>query len=650
MDIPTIAATAPSAGDVLRALISFSIKASIVLAAAAGLAFLLRRASAAARHSLWVIAIGAVLLLPIFNSFLPPIELPLLPADLLGPDDGVAMNQNSGNAGLINSSQPAFLFTGSPFAGLYPWSSSSRTGIEELEIEAGSNSTHALSWRLFVLIGWALGFLIVSVLFTANRIKAHILARGSVPAGDAWMRRASNIASLLGIKRKIRFLVCPGMSAPLIFGFIRPVILLPEHYKLWSVDTTRIVLLHELTHIKRADLLTLLVAQITCALQWFNPFVWLAARTMLKEREHACDDAVLELGTRPSDYAEILLKIAASMKIRQHPLWAGAAMARHNNFKERVMAILDSKRNRHVPGKRIRLISAAIAAIALIPLAAFQPWSRALAEGENLSADSYMEKAREVKVDILIASDSIEQGDPFLVGLVSSDQVQATGEFLGRQFTFHREGDKYFALVGADYNATPGKHVLSVTAHPASGRTILLNKEITISKRQLRKAMVNFTPKQIMEQSEKDILTKAFANSSPESRWQLPFLKPLEGRVSFGFGHSLVINNEEEIVHQGVDISVPEGTPLKCSNYGRVVLARKLAVSGNTVIIDHGAGIMTGYMHLSRIDVKEGQEIDKGEVLGLSGTTGRSTAPHLHWQLIVNGVFCDPLKLATLQQ
>ena len=246
MDFTTIAATAmPSTGEVLRAVISYSMKASLVLAAAAGLALIMRRSSAAARHGLWVIAFSALLLLPLFNFSLPPIDLPLLPADLLGPEEGTELDPATGPVEIDKSRQRQFLFTGRPFAGFYPLSgiSGTRIGIEEIKIHAGPKSGKANTWYSAALSGWALGMLIVSVLFIANRIKVHVLARRSVPADDAWSRRADRISAGLGIRRKIRYRVCRGISAPLTFGFIRPVILLPENYELWTVETGRIVLL-----------------------------------------------------------------------------------------------------------------------------------------------------------------------------------------------------------------------------------------------------------------------------------------------------------------------------------------------------------------------------------------------------------------------
>ena len=114
------------------------------------------------------------------------------------------------------------------------------------------------------------------------------------------------------------------------------------------------------------------------------------------------------------------------------------------------------------------------------------------------------------------------------------------------------------------------------------------------------------------------------------------------------FGTRRIFNGKLASIHKGMDFRAPSGTPVRAGNSGVVVLARPLYYEGNCVVIDHGLGLFTISMHLSRIDVHEGQRVATGERLGLSGATGRVTGPHLHWAVRWQGAYLDPAKLLRL--
>ena len=120
----------------------------------------------------------------------------------------------------------------------------------------------------------------------------------------------------------------------------------------------------------------------------------------------------------------------------------------------------------------------------------------------------------------------------------------------------------------------------------------------------------------------------------------------MPSEVSEAFGTSRTFNGKLASVHRGDDFRAPTGTPVHASNAGEVVLARELFYEGNCVVIDHGLGFMTMYMHLSKFDVKEGDKVEKGQVIALSGGTGRVTGPHLHMSVRWNGEYLDPAKAA----
>jgi len=133
---------------------------------------------------------------------------------------------------------------------------------------------------------------------------------------------------------------------------------------------------------------------------------------------------------------------------------------------------------------------------------------------------------------------------------------------------------------------------------------------------------------------------------TPEKMWDGAFLKPVEGRITTEFGMRRFVNNAPTSYrHSGIDIAAATGTPVKAANSGRVILARYLTLTGNTVLIDHGYGIISWSYHMDSIDVSEGEYVTKGQIIGKVGSTGFSTGPHLHFAVSVNDIFTNPWTL-----
>ena len=128
-------------------------------------------------------------------------------------------------------------------------------------------------------------------------------------------------------------------------------------------------------------------------------------------------------------------------------------------------------------------------------------------------------------------------------------------------------------------------------------------------------------------------------------QWEGRFIVPCEGGVTTKFAQQRYINGAFSSTHSGVDIAAAQGTPVGAAAAGRVIFADELIVSGNTVIIDHGMGVYSSYLHLSKIDTAAGELVTQGQVIGLVGSTGFSTGPHLHWTVRVNGRIVDPFWL-----
>ncbi len=130
--------------------------------------------------------------------------------------------------------------------------------------------------------------------------------------------------------------------------------------------------------------------------------------------------------------------------------------------------------------------------------------------------------------------------------------------------------------------------------------------------------------------------------------WHARFLRPRPGRITSRFGAAREFNGELESRHLGVDVAAPPGAPVRAANRGVVALVADLYYSGRAVFLDHGAGLVTGYFHLSRADVQPGDTVARGQVIGRAGATGRVTGPHLHWSATYGRVSVDPLDLLRL--
>jgi murein DD-endopeptidase MepM/ murein hydrolase activator NlpD len=148
--------------------------------------------------------------------------------------------------------------------------------------------------------------------------------------------------------------------------------------------------------------------------------------------------------------------------------------------------------------------------------------------------------------------------------------------------------------------------------------------------------------------AESELKAKVFAASAPEPLWSGDFRAPVTAPPTDSFGTRRVFNGTLASVHKGMDFRSAVGTPVRAGNSGLVVLAAPLYYEGNCVVIDHGLGLFTISMHLSRIDVHEGQRVATGERIGLSGATGRVTGPHLHWAVRWQDAYLDPAKVLRL--
>lgn len=211
----------------------------------------------------------------------------------------------------------------------------------------------------------------------------------------------------------------------------------------------------------------------------------------------------------------------------------------------------------------------------------------------------------------------------------------------------------FVAFIGLDLDLNPGSYRIKISIQNTDGKWETLEKEVAVSskifpEKKLWVAQKYVTPPpHLMERIKREaaILRNLFAMVTPRWLGKEKFLMPTAGKVRDNFGERRIYNNEPRSSHSGVDISAPAGTPVVASNSGRVVLASDLYFSGKTVIIDHGLSLFTLYCHFSKINVKRGELVERGEAIGEVGATGRVTGPHLHWGVKISGNRVDPYSL-----
>jgi murein DD-endopeptidase MepM/ murein hydrolase activator NlpD len=239
------------------------------------------------------------------------------------------------------------------------------------------------------------------------------------------------------------------------------------------------------------------------------------------------------------------------------------------------------------------------------------------------------------------------------------DLVRVEAVWKGYTVPFAKRGDTWLTVIGVDLDTKAGENAALVTFHYKDGHSRTQGELISVTQQQfpttelkVEERYVQLTPEdEARAKEEGDETAKIYATLTPEIFWTEPFIAPIPGaKDGRNFGHRRVFNGEPRAPHAGADLRATTGTPIYAANRGRVVLAKELFYSGNAVFIDHGLGLYTTYLHLSRIDVAPGQIIERGQQLGLAGATGRVTGPHLHWGVRVVDARVDPFSLLKIGQ
>jgi len=252
---------------------------------------------------------------------------------------------------------------------------------------------------------------------------------------------------------------------------------------------------------------------------------------------------------------------------------------------------------------------------------------------------------------LCFSSQNIFPGDYFVILLKNTednDEITVSTTLLKNIPPFFPHSTGKIALIPVNYRTKPGQYPLFIKIS-RDGQVILEKEENIIVEpkkflTQYLKVTASQEAQRTAELSAQDAVhtSKAKSVSAPQPLWEDEFIQPVEGRISTEYGLIRYINNVESGRHAGIDIAAPKGTPVKAANTGTVNLARKLNVTGYTVIIDHGLNVYSGYCHMDSLAVKDGDTVKKGDIIGKVGSTGFSTGPHLHWTVSFGQVFVNP--------
>lgn len=258
---------------------------------------------------------------------------------------------------------------------------------------------------------------------------------------------------------------------------------------------------------------------------------------------------------------------------------------------------------------------------------------------------------------VTLSSKAANLGDLILLRVKVRDGERPKTLWMEREVHMVPRGKQkeWYGFLGVDLKSAPKAYPLIVQALPSGAerrvQVQVKSKDYGERRLTLPREMVDLdAPTLERVKREAEVLRGVLEAAPSTPHWRGPFLRPCDGEVVGTFGRRSVINEQPRSPHSGVDLRGETGTPVKAVNHGRVTLTCDHFFSGLSVVIDHGGGIHSLYFHLDRIRVQEQDRVKRGEVIGTVGSTGRSTGPHLHFGVRVNGARVNPLRLVELSQ
>ncbi len=241
---------------------------------------------------------------------------------------------------------------------------------------------------------------------------------------------------------------------------------------------------------------------------------------------------------------------------------------------------------------------------------------------------------------------ALKPGGVAVIAVAPSNSLKPKVIYQKKQVAIIKGNQNWLAVVGIPLSAKIGNHKVTIFHSPKKTRTKTFKvksfpyrtQRLTIKNKNKVNPNKKSTKRIEREFFLKKQLKTTFSTNSPH----LNFIRPTTGRDSGRFGLRRILNKQKRNPHSGMDIAAPQGRPVKATEAGRILFTGDLFFTGNVVYIDHGNGVLSLYAHLSKINVKKGQQVKRGQLIGKVGKTGRVTGPHLHWSIYLNGNAVDP--------
>ena len=446
----------------LTLLLDASLKSLLILAGVGLVLLLGRRASAAARHLVALLGLAGFLGLPLLTQALPHWPVPIwrqamtavppVPA-VVAPLDNAPEPSGAGvpNASFPLTSPPVLVAPVPP------------------AVVPSAPVRPPFPWPAWLFGGWLLGVCAASLptlagLFAVVRLtrRCRRIEGGPVAALGRELWQGRPVALLCGDAGDLSVV-------PMTWGWLRPTVLLPAGVEGWPPDRLRVVLLHELAHIRRGDWPCQMLAHVVCALYWFHPGAWLLARQLRSESERACDDLVLAAGVPPDAYARHLLEVIRSMKVTQNTLRVVLPMAQPSQIEGRLRTVLAPRRNRTVLPRPVRVLACAALLGLTAVLASIRP--AAQAQGQP-TAPVPEQSARQVTVVVDAGHGGRDTGAVAADGTREKDLTLAVAQTLretlirrGAGVAMTRTTDAYLPLVARSQFANAQQPRILVSLH-----------------------------------------------------------------------------------------------------------------------------------------------------------------------------------------
>ena len=344
----------------MTAVIDLAARAVVLLLAASMIALTLRRQSAAIRAGVWTAALAGLLALPVAAVLTPAWRVPIWTGVKPASAPAVSVSLEQGSVASTAAPVPALnVARAKPAAEVFQ------------ETPRSESAASRIDWSTMMLIALAaVTLLLISRVISSHRRLALVI-RSASPAGAEWSALVDDLSVALGLRTPVPVRMTDAMNVPAVAGVWKPVLLLPVEAREWTPDVRQAVVLHELAHVARRDPLSQLISQVTCALYWCVPFVWMGARRAAVLRERASDDVVLGAGIRASSYAENLIALARSASAPMSP--AAVAMAQPSRIRERVEAILNPAVRRGRVPRLAMVVTGVLVLVGTAALGAIEP-------------------------------------------------------------------------------------------------------------------------------------------------------------------------------------------------------------------------------------------------------------------------------------